>query len=228
MGLKPGENAQYDDIGQMTLMRRAGLFLLSLDGPDTSQQGAQGKAGDSGGQQQNVERMVSLRHVEKKKQERKKSGQGDSGGGGGASAASAEQQAAQGGQQQQQDFKHEGESVNTEIRCTKGRIEFRSGDTVVGYYDKGKDAWYFKGRIVTHGIRRAHRDHWPDVPGSRKNQAGGAESLDHFGSGEEDQCAGVKGLAIGQGLPPSRRRRAISGLETNDATAFHRAVAFAP
>jgi Bacteriophage Mu Gp45 spike protein len=152
MGLKPGENAQYDDIGQMTLMRRAGLFLLSLDGPDESQQqgGAQGKAGDSGGQQKNVERMVSLRHVEKKKQERKKSGQGDSGGGGGgASAASAEQQAAQGGQQQQQDFKHEGESVNTEIRCTKGRIEFRSGDTVVGYYDKGKDAWYFKGKIVT-------------------------------------------------------------------------------
>jgi len=47
------------------------------------------------------------------------------------------------------DYKHEGESVNTEIRCTAGRIEFRSGDNVVGYYDKGADTWYFKGKVAT-------------------------------------------------------------------------------
>ena len=37
MGLKPGENAQYDDIGQMTLMRRNGTYVLSLDSEDESQ-----------------------------------------------------------------------------------------------------------------------------------------------------------------------------------------------
>src|SRR5580765_5862221 len=75
MGLKPGENSQYDDLGQMTLMRRNGLYLLSLDSEDESQQqqGGQGKADSGGGQSTKVERMVSLRHVEKKKQERQKS-----------------------------------------------------------------------------------------------------------------------------------------------------------
>lgn len=38
MGLKPGENAQYDDQGQMTLLRRTGLFLLSLDDDGSGQQ----------------------------------------------------------------------------------------------------------------------------------------------------------------------------------------------
>jgi hypothetical protein len=161
-GLKEGENAQYDDLGQMTLMRRAGLFLLSLDGPDDSQkqQGAAGgkdASGGGGGQQQNVERMVSMRHVEKKKQPRpqkqEQGGQGGSGGGSGGAGAgtlSVEAQAAAAANKQNgSDFKHEGESVNTEIRCTKNRIEFRSGDSVVGYYDKGADTWYFKGKIVS-------------------------------------------------------------------------------
>lgn len=47
------------------------------------------------------------------------------------------------------DYKHEGESVNCEVRATANRIEFRAGDTVVGYYDKGADTWYFKGKIAT-------------------------------------------------------------------------------
>jgi hypothetical protein len=149
-GMKQGENAQYDDLGQMTLMRRTGLYLLSLDGPDDSQQQSQNAPGQhdgtSGGQQQNVARMVSLRHVQKSKQPRPQKQQQGGQGGGGASAGT---QAASSGQQQGQDFKHEGETVNTEIRCTAGRIEFRSGDSVVGYYDKGADTWYFKGKIVT-------------------------------------------------------------------------------
>jgi hypothetical protein len=144
MGLKPGENAQYDDVGQMTLMRRTGLYLLTNDNPEeqsSQQQGGGGaaptlEASASGGQSQKVERFVSLRHVEKKKQERKKSGGG--GGGGGPSAQ---------GQQQQQDFKHEGESVNLEVRVNKKRIEFRSGDTVVGYYDKAGKTWVFIGKV---------------------------------------------------------------------------------
>ena len=144
MGLKPGENAQYDDIGQMTLMRRNGLFLLTLDGEDENQSqsggGAAPKAAQGGDtEKKTVERMVSMRHVEKKKQERQKPGQAQGGGAG-------EQQTKQA---KHDDFKHEGESVNTEIRCTKNRIEFRAGDNVVGYYDKGQDTWFLKGKIVT-------------------------------------------------------------------------------
>ncbi|MBR1025607.1 phage baseplate assembly protein [Bradyrhizobium liaoningense] len=133
-GLKPGENAQHDDIGQMTLLRRMGTFLLSLDSKDE-------KGND-------VERMASLRHVEKQKQPRPKS------------HAQVNQQRARDrlppltleqfdAQQAQEaeNFKHEGESVNTEIRCTKGRIEFRVGGDVVGYYDKQNKRWSFTGEM---------------------------------------------------------------------------------
>jgi hypothetical protein len=148
LGLKPGENSQYDDIGQMTLMRRTGLFLLSLDGPDTSQQQSSGKdSGGGGSQSQNVERMVSLRHVEKKKQERQQSqAQAKDADG---RPLSPEAWAAQTAdiKKKNQDFKHEGESVNTEVRLTKGRIEFRVGDAVVGYYDTGGKKWAFVGEV---------------------------------------------------------------------------------
>jgi hypothetical protein len=147
MGMKPGENSQYDDLGQMTLMRRTGLYLLTLDGPDDSQQdsggagGAQGKAGDSGGGGgKNVERMASLRHVEKQKQERQKpQGTPDASGKVLSAEAWAEQTAAI--KKKNENYKHEGDSVNTEVRCTKGRIEFRVGDTVAGSYDKGSKTW---------------------------------------------------------------------------------------
>jgi hypothetical protein len=153
MGLKEGENAQYDDLGQMTLLRRAGLFLLSLDGPDDSQkQSGQGGGGQS---QQTVQRYVSIRHVEKKKQQRPSQSGGSSGTGkpGGIGSARAGQLDASGGGsgqsggQSQQDFKHEGDSVNHEIRVSKGRIEFRSGDTVVGYYDGQSKTWVFIGQV---------------------------------------------------------------------------------
>jgi hypothetical protein len=52
-----------------------------------------------------------------------------------ASSSSGQQQ------QQQQKYKHEGDSVNTEVRVTAGHIEFRAGDTVVGLYDKGSNTW---------------------------------------------------------------------------------------
>lgn len=120
-GLKPGENAQYDDIGQMTLMRRKGLFLLTLDGKD-----------DNGNDQ---ERMVSLRHVQKDKQPRPQKQNPSQAGG-------QSQQS-----QQDEDFPHEGKTVNTEIRCTKNRIEFRVGDDVVGYYDKDNKRWSFTGEM---------------------------------------------------------------------------------
>jgi phage gp45-like len=46
------------------------------------------------------------------------------------------------------DYPHEGKTVNTEIRCIADRIEFRAGDTVVGYYEKSSETWYFKGKIA--------------------------------------------------------------------------------
>jgi len=162
-GLKPGENSQYDDIGQMTLLRRSGLYLLSLDSEDDSQQdssggggggGAATREGDSGGNGggQKVERYVSIRHVEKQKQPKPQSQSGDSAsggsGGGGASAATrADSGGSNGSSGQKSDFKHEGESVNLEMRVSKKRIEFRSGDDVVGYYDKEGKTWVFIGKV---------------------------------------------------------------------------------
>jgi phage gp45-like len=141
MGLKAGESAQYDDQGQMTLLRRGGLFMVSLD---SEEKGKDGKT-------EKKERFVSMRHVEKKKQERPKLAQKPSG----ASQQSvsdpvvsllvAQQEEAQ--QKERENHKHEGETVNTEIRCTKGRIEFRVGDEVVGYYDKSAKRWSFTGEM---------------------------------------------------------------------------------
>lgn len=71
-----------------------------------------------------VERFASLRHVEKKKQSRdiKK----------GAEV---------------KEHKHEGETVNLEVRATKTKIEFRAGDDVVGYYEKSSKKWVFIGEV---------------------------------------------------------------------------------
>lgn len=171
MGLKPGENAQYDDIGQMTLMRRNGLYLLTLDSEDDSQQqggggaggGGSSRDGSSGGSSgggQKVERMVSLRHVEKKKQQRQRGqqGVGQGGGSGGGSGVSISQFDATGGsgstggsqtQPGAKDFKHEGETVNTEIRATKKDIQILDGTTVVAKYDKQTGAWTFTSKKIT-------------------------------------------------------------------------------
>lgn len=173
MGLKPGENSQYDDIGQMTLMRRNGLYLLSLDSEDESKSQGGGAAGglaaEGGGQKKKVERMVSLRHVEKKKQERnfnQGGGQGGQGGNGGSAATlSVEQRAAQKAAQKKkaEDFKHEGETVNTEVRCTKNRIEFRAGDKVVGYYDVKEDKWFFTGKLIHNKATSEVKDEAPKI-----------------------------------------------------------------
>jgi hypothetical protein len=161
LGLKPGENAQYDDVGQMTLMRRTGLYLLSNDNAEDNQQQGQSGGGSTpgqladSGQGQQVERMVSLRHVEKKKQERpKRGGGGQSGNGsgsGGASGGGVSARADSGGSSSgsAQDYKHEGETVNTEIRATKKDIQILDGETVVGRYDKASGTWTFSSKTIT-------------------------------------------------------------------------------
>jgi hypothetical protein len=145
MGLKPGESGQYDDIGQMTLLRRGGTFMLSCDGP--------------GGDGKSQERMVSLRHVEKPRQQRPSDKpQQASGNGAGAQALASPPPPPN-----PQDYKHEGETVNTEVRCTKGRIEFRAGDKVVGYYDVAADAWYFTAKIITNEATAQIKDKAPRI-----------------------------------------------------------------
>lgn len=68
-----------------------------------------------GKDQKEKERFASLRHVTKKPQEREiKEGQ------------------------KQEEYKHEGESVNTEVRCSGSRIEFYIGGSLVAYIDKDK------------------------------------------------------------------------------------------
>jgi hypothetical protein len=149
MGLKPGENAQYDDIAQMTLLRRTGVYLLSNDNPEDNQSqsgAAPGQHAASGGSGQSTQRMVSLRHVEKKKQDRpKRGGGGQSGSSGGGSSSSAPGALASSGGassgQSAQNYKHEGETVNNEVRVTKAKVEVYTGDKVVATYDKQANTW---------------------------------------------------------------------------------------
>lgn len=65
-------------------------------------------------------RSMSLRHVVKQKQPREiQSGQQD------------------------KDWKHEGETVNTEVLASEKKIQFKDGGKVVGEYDKEKKMWNF-------------------------------------------------------------------------------------
>jgi hypothetical protein len=141
-----GGSMQYDQHGNATYVHPdKGTFMLALDGDQSGQQsggGAGGGSGGAGGEQK--ERMVSMRHVEKKKQPRKKGGEGGAAGGaGGGGTSGGSGMSGSGGQE----YKHEGETVNTEIRCTKKKISFFSGEDEVGYYDKEKKEWMFKGKI---------------------------------------------------------------------------------
>ncbi len=95
------------------------------------------------------ERFASLRHVVKSKQSREiKKGQ------------------------QVQSHKHEGETVNLEVRTTSSRIEFRAGDTVVGYYDKSAGTWCFIGKVLLGdsnegNMRQVHRKDDIDDAGNK-------------------------------------------------------------
>jgi phage gp45-like len=115
---KPGENAQYDDIGQVFALRRGGAFAVTNNNEDYD-----GKT---------AERVAVLGHVEKDKQERPKSQTN--------SAGQAESQ-------DDEDFKHEGNKINAGVRVSKGRIEFVADDEVVGYYDKASKTWCLIGQI---------------------------------------------------------------------------------
>jgi hypothetical protein len=163
MGMKPGESFQYDHQGQGTLIRAAATFIMSLDDDGSGSapggkllRGPDGKVllekdGTKTKKTEKQERFVSIRHVEKKKQDREKGGTPEKNiqtwidAGWDYNKASADERAEKASAPNHEDYKHEGDSVNNEMRVTKKRIEFRAGDKVVGYYEGGK--WVFIGEV---------------------------------------------------------------------------------
>jgi phage gp45-like len=134
-GMSEGEGAHYapDGSEQMVLFKNNGTYITSLDG--TSVQDSKTKK----------TRMVSLRHVNKKMQTHKidkQQSQSSSGGSAGAQAT-LQDAGSSGGSSQQEKYKHEGDSVNTEVRSTVNKVEFYApGDKLVGVYDKSAKRWF--------------------------------------------------------------------------------------
>jgi len=132
-GMSEGEAANYapDGSEQMVLFKENGTYIVSLDGKSVKDP------------KSDKTRFVSLRHVNKKMQTHKiEKKQGGQSGNGSTGVQALEGSGGGTGQQQQQEkYKHEGDSVNTEVRCDKNRIEFYNGDKLVGFYDKGANKW---------------------------------------------------------------------------------------
>lgn len=127
-GFKPGELSQHDDIHQMSLIRRTGVYLLTQDGI--------GAATDNkdNADEKNRKRMVSVRHINKSKQPRVSKN----------SNADEEKKKAEA-------YKHEGESVNMEVRVTVKRVDFYEGDSdddLFAYYKKDEKNWRHVGKLI--------------------------------------------------------------------------------
>jgi hypothetical protein len=140
-GQQPGESQHYsaDGSGQTVYHRvhgdsNDGLYLVTLD-----DQGGGTRADGSAQQQQS--RKISIRHANKKKQRRQKQQQGqrDASSGGGQQSSGLPDDSKSG-------YKHEGDSVNTEVELDKSKINFNDGAGNAGYYDNGQKDWmYFSG-----------------------------------------------------------------------------------
>ena len=137
-GMSEGEGANYapDGSEQMVLFKETGTYIVSLDGPSVKDP------------KSTKTRFASLRHVTKKMQTHKIEDKQAS-----STSTSPAPSTRDGtsGQQTQEKYKHEGDSVNTEVRCTAGKINFLTGDTVIGSHDKTASQWNFGGKqhIVT-------------------------------------------------------------------------------
>lgn len=111
--------------GETALYAASGTGQMLFHNDDGSHLVATNNPPEQSQDNKDKERYVSLRHVKKKKQPREiKEGQ------------------------KIDDPKHAGETINSEVRCTSSRIEFRVGDSVVGYYDVSGKKWYFEGTTV--------------------------------------------------------------------------------
>jgi phage gp45-like len=134
-GMSEGEGAHYapDGSEQMVLFKGNGTYVVSLDGKSVKDP------------KEKAVRFASLRHVNKKMQTHKidSSQQSGQSSGGGASAQQLDAGGGSSGGQQQQKYKHEGDSVNTEVRSSTNKIEFYApGDKLVGVYDKAAQRWF--------------------------------------------------------------------------------------
>lgn len=110
--------------GETALYAASGTGQMVFHNDDGSHLVATNNPPEQSKENKDKERYASLRHVKKKKQPREiKEGQ------------------------KIEDPKHQGETINLELRCTSTRIEFRAGDTVVGYYDKAGKKWVLIGEI---------------------------------------------------------------------------------
>jgi phage gp45-like len=138
-GMSEGEGAHYapDGSEQMVLFKGNGTYIVSLDGKSVKDP------------KEKATRFASLRHVNKKMQthkiEKSQSGGGGSSGGSSPSAQAldASGSSSGGSSQQKEKYKHEGDSVNTEVRSSVNKIEFYApGDKLVGVYDKSAKRWF--------------------------------------------------------------------------------------
>jgi hypothetical protein len=133
---KPGEALYYsaDGSGQTMYHRvrgdgKDGLYLLTCDDQQQSGHGIRGRAGSGQGPQK---RYVSIRHVNKKKQKRKSKKLQDN---------AQQQYDMELFADDQEEYKHEGDSVNTETRHYADQIGYYDGDTQVGNYKKSDKEW---------------------------------------------------------------------------------------
>jgi hypothetical protein len=181
--MDPGEGGNYDVIDgkQMAPYFRNrgdgndGVYIVGCDAEQQDQQsgggaggaGAQQTAASSGGSGGGGQsRAVYIRYAQKKKQSRKPQKRDQQGGSSsGGSGASASTQATNGssssggGGQQQQRYKHEGDSVQTQVKLDKSLIDFSDSGGTVGHYDSGKKDWlHHDGSGATHSTR-ADKNH---------------------------------------------------------------------
>ena len=147
-GMQPGEGGFYscEGSGQILYHRvrgdsADGFYMVTCD-----DQGG-GQRADGSSQQQQT-RHISIRHANKQKQPRKKQQQqgggqlaADGGGGG--------QQSGMGGKQ----YKHEGDSINTEQTFTKGEIRWNDSGGTKGRLAVGGDWLYHDGSGAPNSIR---------------------------------------------------------------------------
>jgi hypothetical protein len=147
--MKEGESAFYacDGSGQMMYHRtrgddKDGLYILSLDDQND------GTVLYNGQQQQEQKRFISVRHVQKKRQQRKSK-----------SLQQGQQGSQRDDQQSDEDYKHEGESVNVEMRMTSQQIQYYDGDQVTGYYDKSAKTWLHYADGSKQKSTRSDKDH---------------------------------------------------------------------
>src|SRR5262249_48819636 len=64
-----------------------------------------------------------------------------------------------GGQQQQERYKHEGDSIKTQMKLDGKKITYNDADKEVGHYDTGNKDWlHHDGQGATHSMR-ADKNH---------------------------------------------------------------------